>query len=416
MGISVAFVALPKINGRFILCEDCCGNSSTAHVLPGLLLSCASEAKANGINVSFIDLSIDENADLSQYDYAVYAKPWLYHDDVEEEMSLRVRQSQKIIIAIPSGYADDYNYCMNDGSICTVQQNYESAITEMLVGKKRNFDEIAPVDYSIVPSHYWKHYNSAIYQVTRGCPYRCKFCAWGGSTVSDRTYLMRNPETVASNINDIVTLAGKRLTVSLLCSQLTIRNDWLESFCEKSCGYEYSTNVNLAEVTENNIDMLKQSGCVCVTAGMEGLSSSVLQRIWKGFSFEKLLSSVSILDKSDIDYKLHFRFGFGESDSDIDEQKRNLVLLRNAMKNSNTRRVSVGPMIHYKGTLLYDECGYNLVEHPDVKHAMIQDGINWEKWVDFAVEASRLGLLKKLRRFPKQCVKLWRKRCEDFVN
>lgn len=415
MGIKIAFVSLPKIDNGHILCEDCCGNSSGARVLPGLILSCASAARSGGLDVSFIDLSID-SADLSLYDYVVYGKPWLYHDKIDDVMSKITTEKQRVVIAIPSGYKNEY-----ESSECKsariVVENYEQYIAGLFGVRTSEFSETS-TDYTLIPTNYWRKYKSAIYQVTRGCSYRCKFCAWGGSTVTSKRFVFRQPSVVARDINEIRELSTKRLSLSLLCSQLTSRTGWLIEFAElmKDDPYPYSSNVNLAEVTQEKLELLKMSGCISVTAGLEGLSDSVLRRIGKGFTLQTALNSISMLATSGLSFRLHYRFGFGESIDDIKEQTENLFLLRKALGNDVTKVLSVGPLIHYKGTMLFDDASYKLANHDDVEHAKIQADIQWREWINFFVEAKRLGLLRKFRRLPKMYRKEWRERCEDITN
>lgn len=415
MNIKVAFVSLPKIGNEYILCEDCCGNSVAAYVLPSLILSCASASRQCGIDTTYIDLSIDDNVDLSQYTYVVYGSSWLYHDSINKAMSSIVSDKQRVIISIPGGYKQQYEKL--NRSVCVINEKYETSIVDMLGCGGVDFSELS-TDYTLIPNHYWSKYISGVYQVTRGCFYRCKFCSWGGSTVTDRRFIIRKPQIVAHDMCEIRRLSGRDIPLNLLCSQLTSNVQWLKDFASimRDNPYKYSSNVNLSEITVEKLDLLKESGCISITAGLEGLSDKALSRVGKGFTLQTALNSISLLSKSGIPYKLHYRFGCGEDANDIQEQKKNLSLLRKAIGRRRAGILSFGPLIHYDGTMLSDDATYQLTTLDGSKNAMVQADIMWNEWIDFLAEAKRLNLVRGFRRIPRRYIKEWRKRNENIAH
>lgn len=396
--MKIAFVNPPPIGrrGACVEAEDCCWGIGPL-VLPAMLLACASEAKRAGQHVKFIDLAIDGQADLSKYDLVVHSLAWQWYKPVNEAMEKLCGGVPRIVLAVPPGYADVYRiyapYVIHSEPERAMMMLPSSlSWLDAWYGQYRHaqenaFNDLFSVDYTLVPKHYWKHYKAAVYQVTRGCPYRCKFCVWGGSTVTDTSFKMRPAKQVADDLKQLRELStaerGTPLPLYLLAAQLTTSRKWIDAFRREmeDDPYPFQSNVNLFDLTEDRIVDLMAAGLVSTSVGLEAVTTPLLKKLGKPYTFEKALDSLLVLQRVGIRFKAHIRYGFGETEADVQESVENVKRMRAAgLKNL---LVDFAPIIHYSGTQIRDECDYEIVSlRGGVKRWVMKHPPNWQPFVD----------------------------------
>lgn len=398
MTLRIAFVVPPRLkSGAFIEAEDCCWKAANRRILPAMLLACASQVE----NSVFIDLTIDNPRALEKIkpDAIVYPVIWRYYEDMMLRMAKIMRRTPHIILPIPPGYAESlagtapplvgrvpYPFCAVYSEPERVFADFDAKGMGGLrewrrtakglvwrderagIGHKSEplptcLGNIKGTDYHLVPNRYWKHYGLAIYQVTRGCPYRCTFCVWGGSTVTDRTFATRPAAQVAADLKQLRRLAnkGRRLPVGnpepiplyILSAQLTTNLRWIKEFHKqmKRAPYLFQSNVNLFDITPQKIKLLVEAGMRHTSAGLEALSDDMLTRIGKRHTFDQGIRGALILERSKVkSYTLHIRSGYGEQPEDLEKA---LVNMRR-MYDAGVRRcrMNFGPLAHFQGTAL----------------------------------------------------------------
>jgi len=421
--MKIAFVVPPALpNGQFIAAEDCCGSAGTGRLLPAGILAMANESRLAGHEVQYFDASI-EPVNLTGFDAVVFTILWHYHDKTMAAMTPIIKDIPiKVAWSIPHGYAEDYAKLypmlsfvvysepeMVIPSLPLSRRDYGCAWLSATAGIKWQdggamhgggynptcIDKLRPIDYDgLVPTRYWKHYTQTAYQVTRGCPYRCIFCMWGGSTVTDRTFKMRRPEVVAEDIEKIRRLSNGKIVLYLLAAQLTTDLKWLKRFCAlvEDDPWTWRSNVNLVELTNEKMDLLKRAGMVQAVAGLEALTDKTLAMINKAHTFKQAVKGIKVLEKSGIPYRLHLRCGFGETEQDVTESLANLKVLSGLMTRG---QVDLGPLIYYRGTEIERDRTWPAIDHPgfDISCPMMKDLPMG--WANFASEAARMKLLNK---------------------
>ena len=431
----IGFVNAPRADGWYIGAEDCCVSLGTARLLPARLLACASEAKRAGHDVLYCDASLIRG-DLPACDALVYPIMWQSHKSIHKQVVARAGGARLLPLAIPPGYA--HHYARLDPPPAAVIYSEAEAVIPTLPQSARDFDawresapgavwldgdtlrdggqlpncmaELGSVDYSLVPQSYWKFYPQAAYQVTRGCYHACTFCMWGASTVTDRAFKMRSPDITAADVQSLREHAGKAIHLYLLCAQLTPNLAWLRRFCElmERDPYPFDTNVNLLEVTDEKIDLLKRAGMIRAVSGLEAVTDKTLAIMHKGHNVEQAINGIEVLERSGMNYRLHLRCGYGESREDALEAVAALERVVSVMKPRS--QLDLGPIVYYEGTEIRDCCKYELIPHPDyVEYCPIQADTPWDVWMKFASEMARRGLLYKrgLKGIPKQHMPLY---------
>lgn len=139
---------------------------------------------------------------------------------------------------------------------------------------------------------------------TRGCPFRCRFCASGGIK-----HRWRSEESVMA---ELAMLRQDGYSAVVLNDDTPILNDeHLERLCRimKSSGMLFRMNLRADQVTEPRARLLHESGCVQVNIGVEAASDSILANIDKRTSVEESIRAFDILHRVGLKTKALLIFG-----------------------------------------------------------------------------------------------------------
>lgn len=397
--MKIAFVNPPADHG-FMEAEDCCFAFMGRRYMPSMILACASEYD----NAMFIDLTMDPPDALldAKPDAVVYCLiPTKGYRGVHRKMSeiCEGTDVKQIVISVPAGYADDLMQ-LDPKPFCVIYsepemlfrylngyddlESWRDAMDGLVYkGKDMSVSRFLPnslhklknMNFGLVNKEYWKGYGTVIYQVTRGCLYNCIFCTWGGSTVTDTTFRMRPADQVADDLQCLAEVAPKR-GLYILSSQLTTSMKWIERFHErmKDDIYPFSSNINLHESTEEKLRLLKGSGMLSTSVGLEGLCNLVLGRMKKPHTIEDAFRVIPILEELDIKYTIHLRFGVNETRDEIVESIENFRKMSHMVKNGKFS--SIGPLMYFKGTEIYEHPIMPPMSVSEVKRGFTKRG--WE--------------------------------------
>jgi len=392
--VRIAFVNPPPLASKQLVeAEDCCWGVKGLHILPAMLLACASEAKRAGHEVAFFDLGIDHPPALRPFaaELVVYPLAWQYHREVDAAMQTICGRVPRLVLAVPPGYAPDYAR-LDPPPFAVAYSEPEFVCAHLptdraglgawrksapgIISPDGTSDrlpncmaQLGPVDWSLVPPAYWQKYTIAIYQVTRGCPYRCGFCVWGGSTVTDRTFKTRPAKQVAADLQALrplfVNHHDRPGALYLLSSQLTTSLSWLREFAALMGDhpFTYQSNVNLREMTKERVTLLEQSGMTAASAGLEAFTDPMLAKLGKPWTAKEALRGALLLEHSSIPLVgLHLRTGFGETDAEV----RASIATAEAWYDAGIRRTkfNLGPIVHYAGTDIATNPPYELLDVP----------------------------------------------------
>jgi len=371
-------------------------------------------------NAFFFDLSIEppENLAMLKPDLIVYSLlPFLptITKDYHSFMASICRDIPKIVLAVPPGYMEDYAR-LEPNPFCVVYSEPETVFSDFHVTSKEELLEwrshskgtawvengefqwtewlktsihkIKGTNWGLVPSSYWVHYHAVIYQITRGCPWGCNFCVWGGSTVTDRTFRMRPAGQVAADIISLRETFSKYLNLlqpillHTLNAQLTTDIKWVEEFhfLMQDQPYPFWGNINLRELTEENLELLIQAGLNGASAGLEALTDPLLNRLNKPHDFEDIIRSIKLLNEADANYSLALiSGGYGETKGEIRECLDNIeIMAKRGIDHSNI--IMGGPIIYYKGTVLGEDPPEMLAY--DLRHkGLRQKHIHVDEWL-----------------------------------
>src|SRR5580692_3210610 len=147
---------------------------------------------------------------------------------------------------------------------------------------------------------------------TRGCPYKCNWCA---KPVYGNTYHTRSPDQVIAEIR----LLRERYAPDHLwfCDDIFgLKARWLYPFAERieaeglATPFLCQTRADL--MTEDNVRALRQAGCAEAWMGVESGSQAVLDAMDKGITLAQVRGAVSRLRAAGIRIGFFLQFGYPE--------------------------------------------------------------------------------------------------------
>ena len=169
----------------------------------------------------------------------------------------------------------------------------------------------------------WKNhhgYFSLNVATTRGCPYKCNWCA---KPIYGNRYNSRSPEHVVNEIEFL--LKNFQPDHFWMCDDIFgLKPGWVKRFSELvkernlKFKYKIQSRVDLL-LEENTIETLAKSGIDTVWVGAESGSQKILDAMDKGTKVEQIREATKLLRKNKIKAAFFLQFGYmGETKQDID--------------------------------------------------------------------------------------------------
>jgi len=195
----------------------------------------------------------------------------------------------------------------------------------------------------------------------RGCPYRCIFCM----RVLGCKIRQRSPENVYNEIKYAINHYGAHTfnfedEIFIYPNQFIKQLSQLliESGLSKTIRWSGLTRVDL--IRPELIDQVKKAGCFRLEMGIESGDDKILKEIGKNFTVEQAKKAVRIIKQKGISLNTYFILGHPNENLETLRKTVNLAI------ELNTDGVSIGIMVPYPGTKVYDmalkgEGGYRLL-------------------------------------------------------
>ena len=178
------------------------------------------------------------------------------------------------------------------------------------------------IDVKPYQSIWKKHhgYFSLNLATTRGCPYKCNWCA---KPIYGNRYNSRSPEHVIKEIEFL--LKEFHPDHFWMCDDIFgLKPDWVKRFSllvkqsSLSFRYKIQSRVDLL-LEENTIQSLAESGCDTVWVGAESGSQKILDAMDKGTTVQQIYDATKLLKQNNIKVGFFLQFGYpGETQEDID--------------------------------------------------------------------------------------------------
>lgn len=150
------------------------------------------------------------------------------------------------------------------------------------------------------------NYVAACVIASRSCPFSCTFCFHP----SGRKYRQRSLDNIFAEIDYLLkTTEVKQLIIS--DELFAVKKQRVFEFCKRISKYKINWSLQL-RVTDVNPEMLqamKDSGCVCISYGLESADNSVLKSMEKHITIEQIETALKMTYAVNIDIQGGFIFG-----------------------------------------------------------------------------------------------------------
>ena len=219
--------------------------------------------------------------------------------------------------------------------------------------------------------------------VTRGCPYRCTFCANPVFRVSEPRYRKRTPESIAEEAEFLYQMGYRE--IYLHSDELNVKLKWSVDVCKALAGLGhqdlfFQCNLRVAPMSEEFAYWLKRANFWMIRFGIESANLRVLVGIKKKMSLGQTEYSCRLLSKYGIKVWGYFLlFQFWEKDGRLQSETKEEVV--NSLKFAH--RLWREKALHYSSwTLSMPVPGaefYNLaLRHGMVDSTYFPSDKNWD--------------------------------------
>ncbi len=233
----------------------------------------------------------------------------------------------------------------------------------------KDLDQLPPPAWDLIDIEPYKTtwlkghgYFSINFVTTRGCPYKCNWCA---KPVYGNRYNSHSPQNIAAQIKSLQAKFG--FTHIWFADDIFgLKPNWLKEFSEAikqlniKIKYKIQSRADLL-LEDENIKYLAESGCSEVWMGAESGSQKVLDAMDKGTTIEQIKEATALLKKHKIKPCFFLQFGYsGESMGDIEKT----ILMVDELK-----PYDIGISVSYPlpGTKFYETVKHDLVSKQNWK-------------------------------------------------
>mgnify|MGYP001455147797 CR=1 FL=1 len=220
-----------------------------------------------------------------------------------------------------------------------------------------SLDDLPMIDRSLIDYTKYHKYvghagrkNSMAMQATRGCPYKCTFCAIVATF--KRTVRFRSPDTVFEEIKEV----NKRFAIDHIViadDTFGLKKGRIESLSEKfarSSLKSWSCDTRVDSVTRNSLKIMKASGCTKVAFGVETGSDRVIKLNEKKIDLHRVREAIVWAKEAGIKHvEANFIVG-----SHPEETLEDLKKTQKLIKELDITFISVSVIVPYPGTPNYE--------------------------------------------------------------
>ncbi len=221
-------------------------------------------------------------------------------------------------------------------------------------------DQIAPVNYDLIKmdQHFIHDPTTGVkmisYLASRGCPYRCGFCAI--TTVYNKRFFNVPVPQVLDELEGLV----KRYGVNgiyfeddnlFINTQRT--TDVLQGMMDRGLNVRWTGLARADRIIKFDpsiLELMRRSGCIRILIGAESGSQEMLDLMDKDVEVEETIRSAQMLDDSGIEGDLSFMVGLPD-EHEMDITLDFIMMMRKRLKRMHIKLFFYTP---YPGGRLYD--------------------------------------------------------------
>jgi radical SAM superfamily enzyme YgiQ (UPF0313 family) len=232
------------------------------------------------------------------------------------------------------------------GRIRRTQKTPTPTSWDLLPTPARNLIDMEPYRQAWTANH--GHFSLNLV-ASRGCPYRCNWCA---KPISGDRFHVRPAESVADEILELRNLYGAE-HLWFGDDVFALNHHWAQQFAhemeKRKCNLPFKIQSRADLMTVETVEALRRAGCVEVWMGVESGSQNVLDAMDKGLLVAEAIAAREHLRNAGIRACYFLQFGYpGETWLDIQDT---VALVR------GTRPDDIGVSLSYPlpNTLFYEK-------------------------------------------------------------
>jgi Fe-S oxidoreductase len=242
------------------------------------------------------------------------------------------------------------SYLKDDKVICTSSQ-------ELI----RNLDDIPMPAYHLLNMDLYNRYNLIS---SRGCPYKCTYCA---SSVISSNVCYRSPENIVQEIEHLIENYGHKVfwfSDDTFTSNFKHTNKLLDLIIEKNLNIRWSCLTRVNRTNKELLNKMKKAGCIYISYGVESGDVDMIEKMNKKITLQEVREALKMTKEVGIDMYTFFLIGYpGET---IESVNKSFDLIRETQPTG----ASFAVVIPLPGTSLW--------EYLYDKKYVDFDTINWD--------------------------------------
>jgi anaerobic magnesium-protoporphyrin IX monomethyl ester cyclase len=215
------------------------------------------------------------------------------------------------------------------------------------------------IDIEKYKTRWLKHhgYFSLNFVTTRGCPYKCNWCA---KPIYGNRYNAHSPTYIVELIKDTQSKFGFD-HIWFADDIFGLKPNWVKEFNELlkkekiSIKYKIQSRADLL-MEEDTIKHLKESGCDTVWMGAESGSQKILDAMDKGITVEQIVESCKKLKAAQIKPALFIQFGY------LDETMEDIAATIKMIKQTMPEDIGISVSYPLPGTGFYEKVKSELIQ------------------------------------------------------
>lgn len=165
-------------------------------------------------------------------------------------------------------------------------------------------------------SHYRPHAQlgrgkrSATMISSRGCPYRCTFCA--SHLTTGFVFRARSPENVVGEIEYLIETYGVEHII-FVDDEFTLNQERVKRICEliidRGIKVDWFCFTRVDTLSKELLSLMKEAGCFCLCFGIESADEEILKRLKKQITVEQCRRALNWCNE--LGFKTHTSFILG---------------------------------------------------------------------------------------------------------
>ena len=273
-----------------------------------------------------------------------------------------IKQDPEIIVRIPT---DRLLYRVNNASIY-----FPEDISD--INLDRSFFSNEPLRNKM------NNLREASIITSRGCIYNCSFCGAARKLNKDSLVRERSSASIINELNHLEDIYGNLQSIRILDDLFLKNHQYIKKAIDIFSPRKNLTWRSMAHTmsftrsSQEDINLLKESGCYELSIGIESGSEKILKMIHKPNQIDNIKEIFKRIFSAGINVKGYFIYGFPNEDIVDAEKTFSLALKLNdmALKYGVVFRTSVFQFRPYHGTELYN---YLYEENLLIKEEMKED-------------------------------------------